>query len=388
MLSQVGSQATTVVLPLLVLSLSGSAAQAGLVGFARALALPLTALPAGVVADRCDRRRMLLVCAVGRGAAIGSVALALALGHPRLLQLLVVAFVDGVLFSAALIAERGLLAQIVAPEAMPDAVTLNEGRSAAASIVGPPAGGALFGIMRALPFAADAVSFAVTFVSTLAIRFRPPRSAAAPAPRSARDLRTLRAEVREGAAWLWSHPFLRAGALLYAAANLTLSAVELLGVLIARHHGASSAAIGLAYALVGAGGVISAVVAGPLRRRLSQRAGVLAEPWFYVVFTPLLLLAHSALIVGLVIGTMFLPVILSSSIIGGQRLTRTPDELRGRVQASASFISSSIAWAGPLSIGALFQYAGESAAILSLLAWTVVVAVAATGSSGLRAGAG
>ena len=46
-LSQVGSQATTIAMPLLVLFLTGSAADAGLVGFARAIGYPLTALPGG-----------------------------------------------------------------------------------------------------------------------------------------------------------------------------------------------------------------------------------------------------------------------------------------------------------------------------------------------------
>ena len=86
--------------------------------------------------------------------------------------------------------------------------------------------------------------------------------------------------------WLWRHPFLRAGALLYAVANVSLGALELLGLLIARHHGASSSAIGGAFAVVGAGGLLGAAVAGPLRRRVSTRVGVLAEIWFDAVLTP------------------------------------------------------------------------------------------------------
>jgi hypothetical protein len=184
--------------------------------------------------------------------------------------------------------------------------------------------------------------------------------------------------------WLWRAPFLRDGSLLYAAANVTLGAVELLAVLIARDHGSSSAAIGVAFAIIGAGGVASAALARPLRRRLTPRWSVLCEPWFAVAFVPMLLLCRSALTVGGVVAIMFLPMALSSSVVVGQRLTLTPDHLRGRVQASASFISGSIAWVGPLVAGILFQEVGETATVLTLAGWTIAVAGIATLSRGLR----
>lgn len=73
-------------------------------------------------------------------------------------------------------------------------------------------------------------------------------------------------------------------------------------LLIARRTGASSAAIGGAFAVIGAGGVLSAMVTGPLRRRLSARWAVLAEPWFYALLMPLLLVQYAgetAAVIGL-----------------------------------------------------------------------------------------
>ena len=84
---------------------------------------------------------------------MGSVVLALALGRPPLVQLMVVAFADAALSTVALIAERGLLPEVVATEALPDAVAANEARMALSSIGGPPLGGALYGLARGLPFA-------------------------------------------------------------------------------------------------------------------------------------------------------------------------------------------------------------------------------------------
>lgn len=376
-LSEVGSQATSVAMPLLVLALTGSPAKAGLVGLARSLAYPLTPLPAGVLVDRWDRRRVMIGCAVGRAVATGSLVVVLAVGRPPLWQLTAVALANAALWSVALIAERGLLAAVVPAHALADAVALNEARESIAVIGGPPLGGALFGIARGLPFLADTISFAAAGLAVIAVRV----PAASPPPTRSRHLINA---IREGIAWLWHRPFLRAGSILYAEGNVTLGSVELLAILIARHHGASSAAIGVAFAVIGAGGVASALVARPARHRLSARWSVLAEPWFAAALVPVLLVVHSAILVGAVVAVMFMPLALSSSIVVGQRIALTPDHLRGRVQASASFIAGSIAWIGPLAVGQLFQHAGETATVLVLSAWTLGVALAATLSSGLR----
>jgi predicted MFS family arabinose efflux permease len=377
-LSEVGSQATAVAMPLLVLALTGSPAKAGLVGFARSLAYPLTPLPAGVLVDRWDRRRVMIGCAAGRSLAMGSLVVMLAVARPPFWQLLVVAFVNSMLWSVALIAERGLLPAVVPAEALSDAVALNQARESVAVIGGPALGGVLFGIARGLPFLADTLSFLAAGLAAFGVRVPPTLEAPAPpAP-------GMRQAIREGVAWLWARPFLRAGSILYAAANVTLASVELVAVLIARRHGASSAAIGIAFAIMGAGGVASALLARPLRERFSMRWSVLLEAWFAAAFVPVLLLVRSALLIGITVAVMFLPVALSSSVIVGQRLALTPDRLRGRVQASASFIAGSIGWIGPLAVGALFQNAGETPTVLTLAGWTLAVAIAASCTRGLR----
>jgi len=60
LLSAAGSSLSTIAYPLLVLALTHSPAEAGLVSFARLLPAPLLALPAGVLSDRFDRRRIML----------------------------------------------------------------------------------------------------------------------------------------------------------------------------------------------------------------------------------------------------------------------------------------------------------------------------------------
>ena len=72
--STLGSEVSGLAFPLLVLSLTGSPAQAGIVGFARGLPYLLVYLPAGALVDRWNRKHVMLAADAGRALAIGSVA--------------------------------------------------------------------------------------------------------------------------------------------------------------------------------------------------------------------------------------------------------------------------------------------------------------------------
>jgi len=102
--------------------------------------------------------------------ALGSLALVLAFGSLTLAQIVIVAFVEGSLFVFFSLAESAALPQVVPKEQLPTAVAQNQARVQGADLVGQPLGGALFGISRLPPFAADAVSYAVSFVSLLFVR--------------------------------------------------------------------------------------------------------------------------------------------------------------------------------------------------------------------------
>jgi hypothetical protein len=107
-----------------------------------------------------------------------------------------VAFVEGsgtVLFLAA---HAGAMRAVVPPRQLPAAVGAQTGRQAAVGLVGPPLGGALFGLAPALPFVVDAVSYACSTVSLLAMR-TPFQRVRAP------DRASLRARLAEGFRFLW-----------------------------------------------------------------------------------------------------------------------------------------------------------------------------------------
>ncbi len=122
LVSATGSQMTQIAFPLLVLALTQSAAIAGLAGALRMLPYLLLSLPAGALADRWDRRRVMLLCDSGRALALGSIPLALLLGHLSVLHICLVAVVEGTLFVFFDIAEVAVLPGIVTQEEMPAAV--------------------------------------------------------------------------------------------------------------------------------------------------------------------------------------------------------------------------------------------------------------------------
>jgi predicted MFS family arabinose efflux permease len=378
-LSQLGSQASTVAFPLLVLALTGSPAKAGIVGLAKWLPLAVTALPAGLAADRFDRKRLMMVSDGVRALLLASIPVALWLGRPSFLQIAAVAFLDGCLFTVRYVAERGALPQVVSPEQIPDAVAQNEARMFAANIIGPPLGGILFAAGRALPFVADACSCLVSMVTVAATRAR--FQLRSHAPRQERW-----GGLAEGLRWLWQQPFFRSAALLFAAGNPLYTGLYLLAILLAKHHGASSSAVGVMFALVGAGGLLGAVLAGPVRRRISARTALVGEAWLVGCALPLLLVAHSAALIGLVVAAAEFPTPLTNSFVSGYRVAATPDHLQGRVQAAGTLTTMSLAWLGPLVVGFAFQHAGASATVLMVAGWAALLAVVTTMLPALRAG--
>ena len=378
-LSQLGSQASTVAFPLLVLALTGSAAKAGIVGLAKWLPLALTALPAGMAADRFDRKRLLLGSDAARALLLASIPVTLWVGRPPFVQIAAVAFLDGCLFTVRYVAERGALPHVVAAEQLPDAVAQNEARLFAANIVGPPLGGLLFAVARALPFGADACSYLVSMATTAATRAK---FQSASRPRANEGLGGVAAGVR----WLWAEPFFRAASLLFAAGNPLFTGLYLLAILLAKQNGASSQAIGVLFALVGAGGLLGAVLAGPLRRRMRARTALVGEAWLMACVLPLLFVTHAAPLIGLVVAAAEFPTPLTNSFVSGHRVAATPDRLQGRVQAAGTLTSMSLAWLGPLVIGFVFQRAGSSATVLLVCGWAVLLAVVTTSLPALRAG--
>jgi hypothetical protein len=260
----------------------------------------------------------------------------------------------------------------VSSEDLGEAVALGESRIFGAMVAGPPLGGILFAGGRALPFLSDALSYVISTITKLLIS------------REFQETRTgvTSSDPREGIRWLWDRAFFRVCSLLFAASNPVFMGLLLLGVLLARRHGASSALIGVMLGIAAGGGLIGAGLAPRLRRRVTARFVLIAENAMLTASIPLLLLTHAALLIGVILAAGVLIVPVTNSIVVAYRVALAPDRLQGRIQAASTLISFSGSWLGPLLVGLLVQGAGFTTTILVLTGWSLLLtAVAATARS-------
>ena len=199
LLSDTGTQVGGLAYPLLILALTHSAALAGVAGTARAITLLCLQLPAGALADRFDRRLTMIACDTMRAvllAVLGVLVVAHLAAWPAVMAVSVIEGGAGAIFTPAATAA---LPVIVPDGQLEQAWAATEGRAYGASLAGPALGGVLFGLGRAVPFLADAVSYAASFgtVSRIRGRFR---------PESRAGRKSLWREVADGLQLVWQAP--------------------------------------------------------------------------------------------------------------------------------------------------------------------------------------
>jgi MFS family permease len=376
LLSATGSESTTVVYPLLVLAITHSPAKAGVVTFARYLAMALTALPAGTMADRFDRRRLMIAADAVRALAMAALVAAIVSDALAFWQLVVVATIEGAGYAVFSPAAAGALKSIVPPEQLADAAGIQQTRSAAVAIAGPPLGGALLTAGRAVPFVVDAVSYVASTASLLAMRtrFQEDREV---------DPKRLAKRLAEGARFLWSNAFLRTAAFLYGLTDVIGLGLLLAVVVIGDRQGLSSAAIGLLTAILGAGILAGALISPLARRALSVRVILLLELWAWTGSAVFLIHPDVYVLVAAQIPCM-LAIPITDSVVIAYRLAITPDRLVGRVESVRSTISLLLAPLGPLLAGLLLGATSERATIAAFAALGLVLALWGTASRAIR----
>src|SRR6185295_7749017 len=325
LLSSAGTQSTSIAYALLTLALTGSPAKAGLVGFMRLAPLAALALPAGVAADRFDRRRIMVAADAVRGVALGLLAAALVAGRASFGAILAVAFVEGAGTAFFFPASAGALRSVVPTRQLPSAAGAGQARQATVRLAGPPLGGALFGVGRAVPFVFDALSYVGSLVSVLLMRTPFQEAREAPAER-------LRAQLGAGLRFVWEQRFLRTVALLLAVTNIIGPGILLTLVVVGRDQGLSGGEIGLLIAALGAAMLVGSLATPIVRRRLAPRRILLLELWTWVLSAAFALRPDVYVLAAAILPSGFAIPNTDAAIIG-YRLAITPDRLVGRVDS-------------------------------------------------------
>jgi MFS family permease len=347
--SQIGSAVTTLTLPLTAITvLRASAFDVGLLTAATYTAFIFIALPAGAIVDRRAKRKIMIWCDVARLVIVGSVPLAALFGALTMAQLFAVALVAGVFTVFFDVSCQSYVPVLLGRDRLMDGnAKLGTSRSFA-QVAGPGLAGALVGLVGVVgALTADAFSYAVSVGSLLLMRTpeNPPEGATGTG-------QSLRAGIAEGLTFVWRHPVLRritactATGNLFIAMEMSLSMLFLVRVLHVR-----PALTGLLMALASLGGVIGAVLSGPLARRIGSERVLWFAPLVFSIPSLFIPLAQPGW--GVVLFPLGSAASTFSSVIYNvnqlsYRQAACPPELLGRMNAAIRWV----AW-GVLPLGGL-----------------------------------
>ena len=245
-----------------VLTLGVGEGETGLLQTALTLPFVLVAIPAGFLADRISRRRLMAGAEALRAAALLAILLLIGLNWLTLPLLALSGFIavcGTVVYS---VAAPALVPSLVSAQALPTANARIELARTIAFAGGPALGGVLVGWLGAAPAFAFAAALSVIAVVLLSGLYEPQRSTA---PR-----RHPLHEIREGAAFVMQHPLLRPVFVTQFIFNT--GSFLLLAVFVpyaVRHLALSATGIGITLAMYGVGMVVGALLATRVMRRVT-----------------------------------------------------------------------------------------------------------------------
>jgi MFS family permease len=352
-LSLIGSGMAFVAFPLLIFGLTHSIQQMGLVTALMGAGSLAAGLVAGVLADRRDRRVLLLLCDACSAVGYAAIPLCWWLVGPQPLLPLLVAAPLGFFNLAATVATTASIPRLVEPAQLVAANARLQSSNAVAFVVGPILAGVLISLLdTSAILAINAVSYLISVGSLLLIRLRPANT---------EDTQTL--EKGQNGHWLAGLRFLLQRPLLGWVAALRVGEMLLLAgvfdLLVYRVRNElhqSTSAVGLLWGLGTLGAIAGSILVPRLRRQLGFGLLFLTGLALQAIsFLAIGFLANLPLLVVCGIGITFGDIwvqILAAALLQEQ----TPDVFQGRVTAAVQ----TILWAGS-ALGA--------AATTSLAAW-------------------
>lgn len=374
-ISNMGDGISAIAFPWLASAVTRNGFLIALIAVAQRLPWLVFTLPAGVITDRLDRRRIMVSMDVVRAVVVALVAIAVLGAQGRLPtpDVLVSGIVVStnwtvyliLVFSALFLGFAEVLRDNAAQTFLPAIVEPDNLEKANGSLwgaemvmnafAGPPIGSILLGIAFAVPFFVDAGTFAVAagLVFLISGQFKAKRTA----PVSEKV--EWRAEMKEGFFWLWRHPLLRPMAItlgflngigtmmwstmvLFAQEDLDLGTGLFSGVLgpVAESFGFQSVAA-LTFAVLMMGGAVGGILGSVFASRISKSIGTGPSLWLTmgvsIVTAAVIGMATRWWVVFLLEVVAMTSAVLWNVITVSLRQTIIPDELLGRVNSVYRF---------------------------------------------------
>lgn len=370
--------------PLLTLVVTGEPALAGLVAAAGALGRVAGTLPGGVLADRHDRRRLMVVGGLLGAALTGLLAGALVVGVLDVWWLLAANAAVGVRTGLFGSASNAALPAVVPRDRLGAALSANQGRDAAIAMGGGPASGALLAAGPVLPLLASAAGYLVAAVSASRLRADlHPRAGADAEPDDAPRAGML-ASAREGLVWLWARPALRTSVLVGTLLNLGVNAAVATVVYHLQQDGTPLATVGLVTTTIGVGMLLGSLAAPALLDRFPTGRLVVGGLLLGVLAFAVLPFVDGVPATLAVMGLGILGAPVANAGLGGWFMAVVPGPLLGRAGSAVDLLSLAALPLAPVVAGFGLSLVGLQGTLGVCAAVCLVAAVLLVGNRRLR----
>jgi MFS family permease len=357
--STLGSEVTFLALPLVaILVLKASPVEVAVLGAMPFVAFALFGLPAGVWVDRLPRKRVMVVGDLGRAAILVFVPIAAVAGVLAIWQLYAIAFGAGVLTVFFEIAYQSILPELVERDRLAEGNSRLEVSRSASQVLGPGVGGALIGLFGApIAIVADALSYLGSAAFLIGLHPSRPRPL-----RTSADSKGLVGEILEGLRFYRSSPILLSASAAVITLNVGFHMAGAIALIFyARELEMTPEAIGIAFSIGSIGFLIGAAGGAAVGRKLGVGptlmlgCGVSSAAWYLLAFATKQSAFAILAVVGIIQGLVLPPIFVNNVAL---RQTLTPDELGGRVNATARWMHWTAIPFGQLAGGVLATVVG------------------------------
>lgn len=362
-LSEFGASITSFAIPWLILEITGSAAQMGFAFAVGFLPYLLLSLPAGVFADRYDRKKMMMWADFARMILVSSIPLGQWFGVLGMWQLYVVQAGMSVCAAAFDSAYVACLPNVVSKDELASANSILQTGVATSQILGPPLAGVMIGLMGAADtITVNGLSYLISVLTLLMIRkpFSAQRSTANTKPQ-------MLSQIGEGLAFVWKHLLIRNISLFTMALNFGASAVNAVLLYHLEHNlHVSPSVAGLVMTGFSGGTIVGSLASALIGKRL---------PIGTVLAVALGGMSAQAVVIGLVPSVIVITVcfffagfcaVLWNVQSMTLRQSIIPDELLGRASSAIRMICWGSMPVGSASGGVVAQRFGAPVVFLGV----------------------
>ena len=371
-------------MPLIGLAITGSLSLAGAIGGVSMISSLLMYLPGGVVADRVDRKKLLVV---GHGLGVfiwASAIVAYLTGNLNTATLFALAALSGLRSGFFGGVSIPALRQLVPGEQLPRALAANQARDGAIQMTSGPVGGFLVALSVWAPFAAQTIGHAIAwfFSRTIKADLRPGRAQASNATSLSEEADAttealrVRDQIAGGFRWLKHHPTITTLTVLVAITAAALNGTIQTLILSLAASGANEARIGLVSTAIAVGMIIGSLIAGRITSRIPTGKLAIASLIFEgVALTPLLVIDNFYVVL-IFVAIAALSVPLFNSAASGWSIAQIPEDQIGSIGAAAGLINAGLLPLAPIMAGVGLDAFGYTATLAMFIALNLLAGCA------------